>query len=72
MCFSVRVTSPEALRRQAEAVAAVRRARTERDEAVERLNQAIRDAADTGALYKDIAAAAGLSRQRISQIVRGE
>jgi hypothetical protein len=68
----LRVTSPEALRRQADAVAAVRRARTERDEATEQLKQAIRDAADTGALYKDIALAAGLSRQRVSQIVRGE
>ena len=56
---------------QAEAVAKVRAAREKRDRTTRELNQAIRDAYETGALVKDIAAAADLTRQRVHQIVKG-
>lgn len=66
------MTSPEGLARQAELVARVRAARAHRDHAVEIANQqlavAIKDAIDSGALVKDVAAAAGFSRQHVSEI----
>jgi hypothetical protein len=69
------VTSPEELARQAELVARVRAARARRDLAVEQttaeLHRAMRDAYDAGALVRDIAAAAGLTRQRVHQILNG-
>jgi hypothetical protein len=66
------VTSPEGIARQAELVSRVRAARAYRDHAValanEQLHVAIRDALDSGARVKDVAAAAGFSRQHISEI----
>jgi hypothetical protein len=67
------VTSPEELARQAELVAKVRLARARRDTAAANttadLHRAIRAAYDAGALVRDIAAAAGMSRQRVHQIL---
>lgn len=66
------MTSPEGLARQAELVARVRTARAHRDRVVdqanEQLHQAIRDAIDSGALVKDVAAAASFTRQHVSEI----
>lgn len=66
------MTSPEGIARQAELVGRVRAARAHRDRAValanEQLRVAIRDALDSGARVKDVAAAAGFSRQYVSEI----
>lgn len=68
-----RVTSPEELARQAELVAKVRAARARRDRAVAdataELHAAIHAAYRAGALVKDIASAADMSRQRVHQIL---
>lgn len=65
--------SPDQLRRQAEAVARVRAARVQRDKAVaaasNRLKKAILDATASGASVANIAEAAGLSKQRIYQVI---
>ena len=66
------MVTPEQAARQAEALAKVRAARIRRDRANEQLNQEIRAALDTGARPKDVAVAAELSRQRVSQISRCE
>jgi hypothetical protein len=67
------MSTPEQLRRQAEAVARVRAARVQRDKAVastsKRLKKAIQDAASSGASVADIALAADLSKQRIYQVI---
>lgn len=67
------MSTPEELRRQADAVAKVRALRVNRDNTVERANrllkQAMRDAISLGASVRDVAAAANLSRQRIYQLV---
>jgi hypothetical protein len=68
------VPTPEELHRQAEALARVRAARVERDrvtaDAAENLRRAIIDADRTGASVRDVAAAAGMSRQWVWQILR--
>lgn len=66
------MSTPEQVAAQAAALARVRAARMERDAANERLKVEILAAIATGASIKDIAVAANLSRQRISQISRGE
>lgn len=68
----VNVVTPEQAAKRAQALARVRAARVQRDKAYERLVQEILAALDVGAAQADIAVAAGLSRQRISQISRGE
>ena len=68
------MTSPEGHAVQAQLLARVRAARVQRDESLEEntrlLHQAIRAALDAGTPVKDVAAAAGLTRQRIHQIAR--
>lgn len=64
--------TPEQAAQQAEALAKVRAARIRRDRANEQLNREIRAALNIGARPKDVAVAAELSRQRVSQISRGE
>lgn len=68
------VTSPEGLARQAELVSRVRAARAHRDRAIQIANEqlivAIKDAIDSGALVKDVAAAAGFTRQHVSELYR--
>jgi DNA-directed RNA polymerase specialized sigma subunit len=73
------VSTPEQIAAQAAALAEVRANRIERDKAAEhvaalneRLRQSILAALDIGAAPKDIAAAADVSHQRISQISRGQ
>ena len=65
------MSTPEQLRRQADAVS-----RDKADKAAERakqkFRQAILDAVSTGAAVRDIAIAAGLSPQRIYQIINEE
>ena len=50
----------------------VMRAARDRAQATERLRVAIVLARDAGETFDDIGRAAGLSRQRVQQIVRGE
>lgn len=73
-----RMSTPEQLARQARLLARVRAARETRDKADaaaaradQQLREAIRTAYNAGAEVRDISKAAGLSRQRIHQIVRG-
>jgi hypothetical protein len=73
------VSTPEQVAAQAAALAKVRADRIERDKAVEtveeldnRLRQSILAALEVGAATRDVALAAELSRQRISQIARGQ
>ena len=67
------MSTPSQLRRRAAAVSRVRAARVQRDKAVDtatqRLKQAILDAISAGASVRDIAVAAGMSRQRVYQIL---
>lgn len=72
-CFTPGVNStPEELAAQAQAVAVVRAARIQRDQARLRLEDAIRAAYAANAHVRDIAHAAGMSRQRVHQIIRGQ
>lgn len=64
------MVTPDALAAQAQAVAKVKAARLQQDRAIADLDAAIVAAYAAGAAVKDIAAAAGLSRQRIWQRVR--
>jgi len=73
------MSTPEQLRRQADAVARVRATRIQRDKAdkaaeraQQKFRQAVLDAVSTGAAVRDIAIAAGLSPQRIYQIINEE
>jgi hypothetical protein len=73
------VSTPEQIAAQAETLARVRALRVKRDDAAttvaaldEQLRQAIMNALKQGAAPKDVAVAADLSRQRISQIARGQ
>ena len=50
----------------------VERCRHQLEEARANLNQAIKDAVASGETYRDAAKLAGLSHQRIAQIVKGE
>lgn len=68
--FTTRVSTPEELTRQAEAVARVRVARINRGKATDELKREIVAAVDAGAAIKDIAKAADFTRQRIFQIVK--
>lgn len=76
MCDAIRgVSTPDQVAAQAAALARVRADRIERDNAAkhvaaidERFRQSILAALATGAAPKDVAVAADLSRQRISQI----
>ena len=74
-----RVSTPEQIAAQAKALAQVRADRIKRDKAAEtvgalndQLRQSILAALDLGAAPKDVAKAADLSHQRISQIARGQ
>lgn len=64
----VNVASPEQIAARAEALRRVRAARAQRDKAYDRLVEEILAALEVKCEPVDIAAAAGLSRQRISQI----
>jgi hypothetical protein len=64
------VATPDELRKQLDAVTEVRVARIERDRAGVKLRAAIIKAMDAGAAPKDIALAAGITRQRVHQIYR--
>jgi hypothetical protein len=71
------MSTPEQLRRQSDAVSRVRAARVQRDKAdkaaeraKQKFKQAILDAVSTDAAVRDIAIAAGLSPQRIYQIIK--
>lgn len=73
------MSTPEQVAAQARALARVRADRMKRDAAAEsvaaadeQLRQSILNALDVGAAEKDIAIAAGVSRQRINQIKRGQ
>jgi hypothetical protein len=67
------VATPEELARQAEAIAAVRVARIERDKVVKQANMnlraAILAALDAGASVRNVAVAAELTSQRIYQMI---
>ena len=72
------MATPEELARQARLLARVRAARENRDKADalaanadQQLRSAIRAAYEAGAEVRDIVRAAGLSRHRIHQIIRG-
>jgi hypothetical protein len=70
------VSTPEQLAAQAQAVAAVRAARVERDRVVTiasaTLRRAIMAALDTGASVRNVAVAAGVTPQRIYQLMADE
>jgi hypothetical protein len=63
------MVSPEERAAQAEALAGVERARVERDDAARRYRLAIVRAVRRGASPTDVAAAAGVTRARVYQIV---
>jgi hypothetical protein len=63
------VSTPEQLAAQAEAVAAVRVARINRDKANDNLRAAILAAVDTGASVRNVAMAAGITPQRVYQML---
>lgn len=71
-CSTALVSSPEQLRRQADAVARVRVARIQRDkvteDAAEELERQIIAALDAGASVRNVAVAAGMTASRIYQI----
>ena len=62
------MSTPEQIAAQAQALARVRADKVERDKANERLRASILAALATGAARKDVALAAGVSPQRVSQI----
>lgn len=64
------VPTPDELTRQAEAVRRVSVARIRKDEATREYDAAILDAIDTGAAVRDIADAAGISRQWVHKLSR--
>ena len=64
------VPTPDELARQAEAVRRVSLARIRKDEAAREYNAAIRAALDAGATVRDIADAAGVSRQWVHKLGR--
>lgn len=64
------MSTPEQIAAQAAALARVRADRIARDAANERLRASILAALAAGAAKKDIAVAAEVSRQRISQIAQ--